>query len=99
MNAENLRTRWNASLPHSPDSISGSDAGDSQAQPTPIPASNSAGVEGFVLELPFTGRMIVMCAWCREEMGRQRCLQEFDGLVSHTICQRCQDRIFSREAA
>lgn len=36
--------------------------------------------------------MIVVCSWCRREMGRKCCEAHQTGMVSHGICPECEDK-------
>lgn len=36
-----------------------------------------------------TGRMAVVCSYCREPYGAVPCVPENDGKVSHGICAAC----------
>ena len=34
--------------------------------------------------------MRVLCAWCGADMGEKECSGPDNGLVSHSICERCR---------
>jgi hypothetical protein len=40
-----------------------------------------------------TGRLILLCSWCRKHVGTKACEPELDGKTSHTICEACSAQV------
>ena len=47
--------------------------------------------------LATTGRMRVVCSWCRSELPAKACEPARDGAVSHGICTPCRNAMLADE--
>ena len=44
------------------------------------------------------GRLQVVCAWCKTDMGTKKCISQMDGQVSHGICTNCSAALHRRHS-